>query len=126
MNMTPMIDVVFLLIIFFMTISQASKTNKEHIDLPELKAAEDQRPSMITVNVGGDGRVLVSSREVSVAELVSLVAAELGRLDNDPYRLTMVIRADRQGPSRAVNQIVRAMAGLDVKQVRIAVRVPDA
>ena len=41
MNMTPMIDVTFLLLIFFMTVSQVSAVNKEQLELPQLKGSED-------------------------------------------------------------------------------------
>ena len=37
MNMTPMIDVVFLLLIFFMTVSQVSQINRERLRLPKEK-----------------------------------------------------------------------------------------
>ena len=42
LNLTPMIDVVFLLLIFFMTVSQVSKINKERLDLPQQQGAEEQ------------------------------------------------------------------------------------
>ena len=43
MNMTPMIDIVFLLIIFFMTVNQVTEVSKERLSLPQVKGGEDQR-----------------------------------------------------------------------------------
>ena len=45
MNMTPMIDVAFLLMIFFMTVSQVSKLNREQLELPRQQGTEEQEPA---------------------------------------------------------------------------------
>lgn len=124
MNMTPMIDIVFLLIIFFMTVSQVSKVNNERIPLPKQAGSEEQPTSSLTVNVRKSGEIVVSGRVVSVPELVSLVADELARVGNDPARLNVVVRADLRGDSSAVNDIVDALAKIQVQRVRIAVEVP--
>lgn len=122
MNMTPMIDIVFLLIIFFMTVTQVSEINKERVELPELKGSEDQRPAVLTVNVDQDGQIIVSGNVYSTAELVAIVADELASVGHDVSRLTIVLRADRRGTSRTVNQVVSALSDLGVNQVRIAVQ----
>src|SRR5690242_9987000 len=54
-NMTPMIDVVFQLLIFFMTCSQVSEANREALELPKLKGTEDQANSELIVNIDQDG-----------------------------------------------------------------------
>ena len=65
-NMTPMIDVVFQLIIFFLLSSHLSKQEKElSLPLPAaasgITEAADERPRL-TVNVVADGSLLVASR----------------------------------------------------------------
>ena len=54
-NMTPMIDIVFLLIIFFMTVSQVTEVNREQLSLPKQPGAEDQKPAILTANFRADG-----------------------------------------------------------------------
>jgi biopolymer transport protein ExbD len=125
MNMTPMIDVVFLLIIFFMTVTQVSELNKERLELPKLAGSEDQTRTTLTVNVDAAGDVIVSGRQVSIAELLSYVSIELSKVGDDPSRLTLVLRADERGDCRTVNQIVTAVARLEINRVRIAVQVPQ-
>ena len=44
--MTPMIDVTFLLLIFFMTVSQVSKLNREQLELPRQQGTEEQQPTI--------------------------------------------------------------------------------
>lgn len=125
MDMTPMIDIVFLLIIFFMTVTQVSKLNKEQLELPKLKGTEDQKPSVLTVNVIETGEIRVSGRTLSSSEFVSMVNRELRRVGDDPNLLGIVIRADQRGASAGVNEVVTALNNLQIKRVRIAVEVPQ-
>lgn len=123
MNMTPMIDVTFLLLIFFMTVSQVSAVNKEQLELPQLKGSEDQAESPITINVDEHGTIVVSGDRLTLPQLVAAVSDEIVKADNDPSRLTIALRVDRRGTCRTVNEIVTALAKLDVRRVRIAVEV---
>ena len=123
--MTPMIDIVFLLIIFFMTVTQVSEINKEQLDLPKLKGSDDQQETNLTINVDEQGRVVVSGNRVSVPEVVFMVGEELRRVGGDPRRLTIVLRADERGTSKTVNEIVTALAQFQITKVRIAVQVTE-
>ncbi|MBC8873445.1 MAG: biopolymer transporter ExbD [Planctomycetes bacterium] len=123
MNMTPMIDIVFLLIIFFMTVSQVSEINKERLELPKLKGSEDQKRVSLTVNVDQSGDIVVSGNRITNSELLTFVSLELAKVGDDPDRLAVVIRGDERGDSRTVNEIVTSLARLQVKKVRIAVQV---
>ncbi|MEO8493810.1 MAG: biopolymer transporter ExbD [Planctomycetota bacterium] len=125
MDMTPMIDIVFLLIIFFMTVTQVSKLNNEPVELPKLKGTEDQKPSVLTINVNELGDIIVSGRTFPIGELVSLINRELRRVGDDPNLLGIVIRADQRGTSAGVNSVVSALNNLQIKRVRIAVEVPQ-
>ena len=122
-DMTPMIDVVFLLLIFFMTISQISEVKKERIDLPELPGSEEQLPSSVTVNVNEKGQILVDQRRVTVAQFAGLMRQEKEKVQ-DPGLVRVVLRADQRATCQTVNQIVKQLGQLQIRKVRIAVRVP--
>ncbi len=123
--MTPMIDIVFLLIIFFMTVSQVTEINRERLELPQQQGSQDQKPAVLTININQDGEILVGGSIYQLSELVALVADELARLGDDPTRLTVVLRADRRTSSQMVNRTVTALARLDIRKVRIPVQVPE-
>lgn len=125
MNMTPMIDIVFLLLIFFMTVTQVSRTNNEPVDLPKEKGSADQVDSPLTVNIDATGDVIVSGRRMTVAELVSRVADEVASQGGDTNRVSVVIRADRKGTSQTVNQVVDALARIGIARLRFAVEVNE-
>jgi biopolymer transport protein ExbD len=124
MNMTPMIDVTFLLLIFFMTATQITEVNKERVELPQQKGTEDQQPAMLTINVTEAGKIVVSGRVVSLAELMAIVSDELAKVEDDPQRLTVVLRSDARAKSRTVNAITANLGRLDITRIHLAVQVP--
>jgi len=71
LNITPLIDVVFLLLIFFLSATTFQKDEIEmSLDLPEAASGQQGAQSrVIIINVARDGRLLVDGREVSVEAL---------------------------------------------------------
>lgn len=120
-NMTPMIDVTFLLLIFFMTVNQVSKANRAEVQLPPAKGSQDQSEGSLVINVDVTGAIEVSGNTISLAQLVTLVNAELARVDDEPSRVKVVLRADRRGTCRTANEVVKLLERLDVRSVRISV-----
>lgn len=125
MDMTPMIDIVFLLLIFFMTVSQVSEINKEKLELAQLLGTKDQETATITINVMEDGQYRIGGNAVSLAQVVSLVGAELDRVGGDARRLNVVVRSDQRGMSLHTNQVLNALARLGIVQIRAGVEVPQ-
>jgi biopolymer transport protein ExbD len=76
-DMTPMVDVAFLLLIFFMTTTQFQPPEKERIDLPEssspLKAPESD---VITIGVTADNRMHMEYRARGARQIPDLGDAE--------------------------------------------------
>ena len=122
MNMTPMIDVVFLLLIFFMTVSQVSKVDKVRLQLPELKGTEEQLPVELTINVRETGEIVAAGEVVDETRLIGLLTQMLPQVDNNPDRLRVVVRADRRGSCKGVNAVIKSLGQLQIKRVRIAVQ----
>src|SRR5688572_29333399 len=106
MNMTPMIDVTFLLLIFFMTVTQVSEVNKEQMELPKQKGAEDQAPAALIINVTEAGEVIVAGDKITTARLASMLGEQIAQAGGDPNRIRVVLRADARGTSAAVNDVV--------------------
>jgi biopolymer transport protein ExbD len=124
-NMTPMIDVTFLLLIFFMTVHQVSRVNKEMLALPQLPGAQEPSDSAVTINIDRDGQILVSGEKLALAELAYLVEQELAAAGGDPTRLVVLLRADRRGNCRTVNQVMTLLNRLGILRVRLAVETPS-
>ena len=125
MDMTPMIDVVFLLIIFFMMVSQISEIKRAKLDLPKLWAETEQDVSKLTVNLDATGQIMINARPMSLLEMVALLQNELDETNTPASDLSVVLRADRSCDSTFVNQVVAELGRLGVLMIRIAVQDPN-
>ena len=124
MNMTPMIDIVFLLLIFFMTVTQASRAKEEQLELPQQEGSRDKETSSLTINIRQDGQLVMLGRVLQLDRLLALVNEELSRVDNDPRRINIELRVDQRGESRTANQVAKSLEQLNIKRVSFAVQVP--
>jgi biopolymer transport protein ExbD len=121
-NMTPMIDVTFLLIIFFLLSSHlAQQETQLELDLPTAasgrQAVDDERPRL-SVNVQADGGVMLGSTPTPRDELFRRLRIEHERLGDD---LEVRVRADRAVPYAAVEPILLACADAGIWNVTFAV-----
>lgn len=120
-NMTPMIDIVFLLIIFFMTVSQITKVNDEQLELPKESGVEELDPETYTVNIRRDGTLVISGRSTDISEAVLFISQELAAKGGDPGLIRVLIRCDQNARSDAPNELVRRLVDLGIRQVRVGV-----
>lgn len=112
-NLTPMIDVVFLLLIFFMVATTFLDPEREiEIELPPAEAAQvlAAETDELVVNVFQDGRVAVSGTEVDDQALVEVLARTARRNPETPVQ----IRGDRRAHHEAIVRVMDAcgQAGL--------------
>lgn len=125
MNMTPMIDIVFQLIAFFMVITNFEQIQAdERVKLPKdelAKPPQVKRENQLVVNVGfvrdQEGRkldptayVFYASDQIPVLEFGPILQREYRlaeELKQDPKAMTIVIRADRETPTGLVQEIMR-------------------
>ena len=106
--MAPMIDMVFLLIIFFMTASHLSSQKNMDLDIPDARSGTvpKERPDRWTINILRDGSVFSGQQPVSLDELRARVAA---RVQAEPG-VKVYLRADKLTPHRQVRLVMNAMA----------------
>ncbi len=111
-QMAPMIDMVFLLIIFFMTASHLSSVKSKDLDIPvaDRGVVPKERPDRWTVNVEASGAIFSGQEPVTVEALKRLVAE---RLQQDP-ELKVYLRADKLTPHKEVKAVMSAMAEVGV------------
>lgn len=112
LNMAPMIDMVFLLIIFFMTASHMSSTQSLRLDMPSASkgTVPKERPDRWVVNIMRDGDVYSGQNQVTIDDLQTLVAL---RVKADP-NVKVYLRADKFTPHKTVRKVMNAMASAGV------------
>ena len=122
-NMTPMIDVVFQLLIFFMTCSQVSEANREMLELSRQQGTEDQAAAEIIININKDGELAVGSQPSTVTEVIAICLEEARRTHGgDASRLKITFRIDRRANCRTANELVDGLTKIGVSTVRMAVQ----
>ncbi len=107
LDLTPMIDVVFLLLIFFMIATTFADPEREiELDLPEAEAAaqaESEKETLI-INVLADGSVLLRGESL---DTLSLDAA-LRRAAKQSSETEVTIRGDRLARHQAIVSVMDA------------------
>ncbi len=98
LSMTPLIDVVFLLLIFFLVASRLSQEDRE-LDIPLPSAANAMpmtvEPQEMIVNIDQSGAIVVNSQVLNDEQFESLL---LQSLADNPLGQAVLIRADRRVP----------------------------
>ena len=121
-NLTPMVDVVFLLIIFFMTVSQISKINSQFLQIPEVGPFDtEEAPITLTINLLESGVYLFEGNLTTLDELISIVQNQIDNADGKPERLSILLRCDHRCPSGHVNELFSRLNQINVRQVQTAI-----
>ncbi|PHS11264.1 MAG: hypothetical protein COA78_10155 [Blastopirellula sp.] len=125
MDLTPMIDIVFMLLIFIITVMRVSEANREPLDLPELVGEKEQSTTAVVVNIMLDGSIIVSNNQIDLGDLAIIISNEIIKMENDPDRVQVVIRGDTNGTCKTENDVIKQLAQLGISRVRLAVHVPE-
>lgn len=123
-NLTPLIDVVFLLLIFFMVSTTFTKETHLELDLPEASAApllEDEGRIEIVVNA--EGGYAVNGQGLINTQLDTLKTA-IERTANGNNSLPLTITADARTPHQAVVTAMDAAGQLGFAKLSITTRNP--
>jgi len=100
--LTPLIDIVFLLLIYFLLTTNFLVEEGIKIKLPQAKAAAPQTEKEIAVYVNRQGRAFLGNEEVSLAMLFDKLKEMVGDQENK----LVIIRADR---AVILNKAVKVM-----------------
>lgn len=120
--MTPLIDVVFLLIIFFLVSSHlARRENLFPVELPAAGSPTIADPDLqrLTLTIDAGGRLLALGREIKISELETLVGDQ-ARASGQPPAVR--IRSDASVPYRLVAPILRTVAMAGCTDIVVAAR----
>ncbi|MDD4268163.1 MAG: biopolymer transporter ExbD [Pirellulales bacterium] len=122
LNLTPMIDVVFLLIIFFMVGTEFSELERKiGLRVPEVSNIEalTPAPEPRVVNVYQDGQIMLD--RTPVADLEELTRQL--RASRQQYQdLGVLVRGDAEGRFQHVAEVLSACREAEVRELGISVR----
>lgn len=101
-NISPLIDVVFLLLIFFIVTTVFVKETGVEVSKPRAASAEDLERQAILIAVTAESRVWHGGREIGHDGVRAVVAALLEETPESP----VIIRADAAAPTEATVKVI--------------------
>ena len=127
-DMTPMIDVVFNLIIFFMLVNQMVQQERAELELPVASQAQEERmadKNRLIINVHKNGRIEVSGRTVEWAELARILLRESRMAKSGTYsQRSVLIRGDIETPYRHIQKVLVECAQKKIYRISFAAKIP--
>lgn len=110
-NVTPLLDIVFIMLIFFIVTATFIKEPGVDVTRPEAQTAEDQRLVSILVAIDSDNTIWINRKEVAL----DAVRATLERLRRENPRGSAVIQADGKAHSQYLVDVLEQIraAGVD-------------
>ncbi|HEY4556283.1 MAG TPA: biopolymer transporter ExbD [Lysobacter sp.] len=122
-NLVPLIDVILVLIIFFVVTATFDARSGLKLELPRATGEASEQAAALSVLVNADGRYFVGDREVLRSDVESLKSA-LAEAAGSERERQVLLRADARTPHQAVVTAYEALGQLGFKRVTIATAPP--
>ena len=123
LNLTPLIDIVFLLLIFFMVTTSFSRETRLLVSLPEASGSAENATESIEVLVDKEGGYAINGRRLVNAEVDSLVRG-LELESGGDVSLLVVLVADAEVQHQSVVTAMEAIGCAGFASLSIATREP--
>lgn len=107
--MAPMIDMVFLLLVFFMCVSTLAQAEKSiPLELPESEESEvpDDLADRGIISVDAEGQPFIGTRAVTIEKIGDVIGAGL----QENPRLRIQVRADQEASYGDIKKVLKACA----------------
>ncbi len=120
-NLASLIDVVFILLLFFVVTTTFTRETQLKVDLPEAVSGtppEETQLKEMEILIGADGSYSLNGKALMKSDLSSLMSA-LGKESDGDNSLPLIISADAKTPHQAVITAMDAAGKLGFAQLRI-------
>ncbi len=115
LDMAPLIDIVFLLLIFFM-LSSSFLNPALKLDLPQAVKHDANEPQQVVVSIDRAGKIFINTIETSLTQLKTQLEA---KLVNDSKK-SIHLRGDKDMPYRFFVQVMDLARQAGARQINIA------
>lgn len=115
-DITPMLDVVFIMLIFFIVTATFVKQSGIEVNQPQASTAVVQEKANILIAIDADNKIWINHREVDFRAL----RPNIERLHAENPKGSVVIQADRDSTNEVLVQVMDASRKAGVYDVAIA------
>ena len=116
-DITPLVDVVFILLIFFMVSSTFLELPGMKLELPSAGAARAQPAEQATLFLSREGKILLGKKELSLQELAIILA-------NEASSESLIIKGDKEVAYGLVVKVIDIAKKAGIKNLVIATSFP--
>ena len=116
LNMTPLIDCVFLLLIFFMVTTVFKQPYSLQVVLPEAQQAQIVEEKKLVATITEDGRMEINRHLVTLDDLEQ----DLLREKEGTRSLTLVVRTDRETPHKYLLDLFEVAKRVGIEKIPLA------
>ena len=120
LDLTPMLDIVFIMLIFFIVTAVFVKEAGTTIDKPEAVTAEEKPRASILVAITENDQVWINRKEVELKAVRTVIE----RLHSENPLGTVVIQADRRAKSGLTLEVMQAAQDAGVPEVSVSALIP--
>lgn len=119
-NLTPLIDVVFLLLIFFMVSTSFTRETQIELELPKASVEPlDSKPDSLEISIDKEGRYFVNGKGLVNESMDTLKRAIQPILDENKD-ISVIISADANTPYQSVVTAMDATSQLGITNLKMA------
>lgn len=120
-DLSPLIDVVFILLIFFIVTTVFVQESGVEVDKPKAVSATQLERSVILIAITANHEVVFNGGTIGIAGVRNVVAANLG-----PNKQVVVIQVDKRAPADLLVQVIDQAKLAGAAQVNLATRVASS
>ncbi|MCS3902556.1 biopolymer transport protein ExbD [Methylohalomonas lacus] len=119
-NLTPLIDMVFILLIFFLVTASFTKESGIDVDRPSAETANRQERGNLVIAISQNGEIWIDNNQVDIRS----VRAHVQRLHAQNPEGTVIITADKQSRSGLMVDVMDQVRLAGVSNIAIAAKRP--
>ena len=118
-NLTPLIDVVFLLLIFFMVSTTFDTQSRIKITLPEIETElpEDESRDRIMVQVAADGSISLNNSMELVSSTPTVLKRAMAQIAEGRTDVPVIVKIDRNAPFQAAMTVMDVSGQLGLTEI---------
>lgn len=115
-DMTPMLDIVFIMLIFFIVTTSFVKEAGIEVNKPQASEAQQQKNANVFIAITEDGKVWVDKRELDVDRVRSTLERLLAEQPTD----IVIIQADKKAKHGVVIEVMDQIKAAGIEKIAIA------
>jgi biopolymer transport protein ExbD len=115
-NVTPLMDIVFIMLIFFIVTSTFVKEPGAEINRPEAVTAKDKKFATILVAIDSENKIWIDKDEVGL----ETVRTAVEQLKQENPKGTAVVQVDRNAESRYLVEVVNQIRDAGVSNIAVS------